>query len=162
MAKKKPPRLQNRRTPQWLFDLLDDRFGPFALDAFASDGNALCPTYYTKKQNGLEQPWVDLTFANPPFKIIGEVLRKAIAEGEINRRSIIIGPVGCCQQWMHDWAIYGTIYVPTRRINFDTPTGKPTRRADRDTMIYAFGCEYRNPHWHRGYFRMRTLQVRNK
>lgn len=156
----KKPRLQNRRTPKWLFDLLNECFGPFVLDAFACERDALCQRYYTRADNGLERPWMDGTFANPPFKIIGDVMKKAVAEGELGRRSVVIGPVGCSQQWMHGWAIYGTIYAPTLRVNFDLPDGTPTKQADRDTMIYTFGVEYTNPFWRRGLFRVLPLQLR--
>ena len=39
---------QDWETPQELFEKLNDEF-PFELDAFASDKNAKCKHYFTKK-----------------------------------------------------------------------------------------------------------------
>lgn len=43
-------------TPQDFFDRLNDEFH-FTLDPCADDHNHKCDTYYTEKENGLEQCW---------------------------------------------------------------------------------------------------------
>lgn len=141
---------QDRRTPRWLFDVLDERFGPFLLDAYASPHNALCERFYTVDDDGNEQDWADVTFANPEFKAMGPCLEQAVRQAELGRRSIILGPVGCSQDWYHRLAIQGTVYVPDCRINYDDPEGNPTGHgldepgADRDTIIIGFGGEHTN------------------
>lgn len=166
-GKKKPPSKQNRRTPPWFYAALNDRFGPFVLDAFSSHENALCDWHYTVVDNGFEQPWGDVTFANPEFRKMEPIVEKAVAEGKEQRRSCIVGPVGCSQDWFHEWAICGTVWVPNCRINFDDEHGNPTGGrygeggADRDTMVFTFGPG----HWNhpqnieRGLFLVCRLEV---
>lgn len=134
---------QNMRTPRWLFDYLNERFGPFQLDAFASPENALCTNYWTEQDNGLEKPWACDTFANPPFRLAGAAIEKAYDEFLVhNNWSVLILPVGCSQQWYHRYCLRDsriTVYHPDCRINFDMSDGTPTKSADRDTMIVCVG-----------------------
>ena len=44
-------------TPQSFFDKLDNLFGPFTLDAAASDDNYKVATYYTQADDSLSQDW---------------------------------------------------------------------------------------------------------
>jgi phage N-6-adenine-methyltransferase len=137
---------QDMRTPKWLFDLLNELYGPFQLDAFADHHNALCKRYYTEQgDDGLIAPWLDRTFANPPFSIFDRAMCKAVTSNLAHgHRSVLIGPVACSQRWFHDWVVpNGHILVPNKRINFLRPDGTPTKSADRDTMIFLVG--YREP-----------------
>jgi phage N-6-adenine-methyltransferase len=159
-TKSESPSIQDRRTPRWLFDALNERFGPFKLDAFASGVNHLCDEYYTREDNACRQAWVDVTFANPDFAEMEDPLRHAVAEAARGVRSVILGPVGCSQEWYHKLSIQGTIYVPDKRISYDLPDGSATTsNADRDTIVMAFGREHVNPRWKRGVFRVRTLYL---
>lgn len=157
--KQKPPRIQNRRTPRWLFDFFVERFGPFALDAFADELNALCPTFYTKEANGCVKPWIDQTFGNPEFEDMWPPVEQAVRQAEAGIRSILLGPVGCSQGWYHKLAIRGTIYAPDSRFNYDLPDGTPTTGADRDTIVMGFGGPHVNPYWRRGEFRVLSLEL---
>lgn len=158
------PSLQTRRTPRWFFEELSRVFGPFTVDLFASPRNALLPRYFTRRDNALEQHWTDNGFANPPFKLMGLVVAKALQEAYRGKRTVIVGPVGGSQAWYHGMAIKGTIYTPDCRINFDTPEGRPTGQgsdhgADRDTMVLAIGGEHYNPAWQRGLFLVKRLEL---
>lgn len=53
-------------TPQWIFDALGVTFD---LDPCAPSHNHWTPAFkkYTKKENGLLQPWNGFVFMNPPF-----------------------------------------------------------------------------------------------
>jgi site-specific DNA-methyltransferase (adenine-specific) len=54
-------------TPQKLFDTLNAEFH-FTLDPCATKDNAKCDRFYTKKENGLQQRWVnEVVFLNPPY-----------------------------------------------------------------------------------------------
>jgi phage N-6-adenine-methyltransferase len=56
-----------RRTPRWLFDRLNEKF-QFTVDAAASDENALVGNYWTKENDGLKQDWSGHTvWCNPPY-----------------------------------------------------------------------------------------------
>lgn len=137
--KKKAKKIQNRRTPLWLFAILVEVFGKFRLDAAASRKDTLCKWFFTKNDNGLLQPWRNRTFCNPPFAETKHWVQKAYFEmTERKIESVLILPVGCSQQWYHSFATAGVVYIPSRRINFDLPDGTPTDRADRDTIILHF------------------------
>ncbi|MGI8962724.1 MAG: DNA N-6-adenine-methyltransferase, partial [Bryobacteraceae bacterium] len=43
-------------TPKWLFQALDREFR-FTLDPCSTDQNAKCAKHFTRKENGLIQPW---------------------------------------------------------------------------------------------------------
>ena len=160
-SKSNPPSIQDRRTPQWLFDTLTKRFGPFKLDAFADGINHLCDEYYTREDNAYVQPWADVTFANPEFEDMGPPIDTALKQAALRGvRTIMLGLVGCSQEWYHELAIQGTIYVPDKRISYDLPDGSATTsNANRDTIIMAFGGEHENKKWKHGEFRVRALPL---
>lgn len=55
------------RTPQAVFDALNERFGPFTLDAAASEDNALVENFFDQQANSLEQTWSGKVWCNPPY-----------------------------------------------------------------------------------------------
>jgi len=168
LSQAKAPSLQDRRTPRWLFCLLERELRlTFRLDAAAASHNAMCRRYYdgASKGDGLARRWVEATFCNPPFRDSGDWVAKANAEAGAGVHSVLVLPVGCSQTWYHRLARRWSIWVPDGRVNFDTPDGQPTghgnpdhRGADRDTMIVAFGPRFRNPR--RSTFLVRSLAVR--
>jgi phage N-6-adenine-methyltransferase len=134
--------IQNYRTPQKIFDVLNALYGPFTLDAAADEFNTKCKEWYDIKQNGLLRPWHPFTFCNPPFKSFGDWIRKAMREYKEKKNcSVVIGPVGCSQSWFSEVIVnpHTGIFCPTKRINFDSPSGGRTGSADRDSMIYVTG-----------------------
>ncbi len=54
-------------TPPVVFKALDERFGPYTLDAAASEENALVEVHYDKEANSLEQEWTGKVWCNPPY-----------------------------------------------------------------------------------------------
>jgi len=54
-------------TPRDVFEALDERFGPYTLDAAASEENALVEDYYDKEANSLQQEWTGRVWCNPPY-----------------------------------------------------------------------------------------------
>lgn len=68
-------------TPKWLFDVLNRQYA-FTLDPCATRANKLCPTYFTKKEDGLSQSWAGHSvFINPPYgERIGLWVEKAYWE----------------------------------------------------------------------------------
>lgn len=152
---------QDLRTPRWFFDALVGVFGPFQLDAFAQQHNALCDAFLTKEQNAFTQPWLNQTFANPEFEDMSLPLGKALEEAKRGITTVIVSPVGCSQRWYHEQARLGTIFVPDCRINFDLPDGTPTTSADRDTIVIAIGGQWRNPSKQAEFFKVRALSVKH-
>jgi phage N-6-adenine-methyltransferase len=152
---------QNRRTPPWLFELLQKHVKTkFKIDAAATKKNALCKRFFTEKEDGLLQHWDEDTFCNPPYKYFRNWIEKAYHEA--NEREIItclIGPKGCSQRWYHDYAKRGSIYAPDDRLVFnDSVTGEPTGGAREDSMIYILGPGWMNKDTTR--FRYYPLSVR--
>jgi phage N-6-adenine-methyltransferase len=69
----------------------------FTGDAAASKGNAWCPLYFTKQDNGLIQPWSKIgprVWNNPPFSgsQIKKWVEKAISETENGITSVQLIP----------------------------------------------------------------------
>lgn len=72
--------VDDRGTPPELFNGLNDRYGPFTLDVAASTRNAKCETFYTRSDDGLQQPWTGVVWCNPPYSDLTPWLRKAWSE----------------------------------------------------------------------------------
>lgn len=76
-------------TPDYVFKPLDDMFH-FKLDAAASKDNAKCKKFYTKADDGLEQPWTPgPVWCNPPY---GRNLSLWVEKGlyESRRRAVLV------------------------------------------------------------------------
>lgn len=56
---KRSSKREDWRTPPWLFEMLDDEFGGFELDAAAQSKNALCPRFIAPRTDGLHVDWRD-------------------------------------------------------------------------------------------------------
>ena len=155
---------QCRRTPPWLFHLLEKQVVKqrFQLDASADKCNALCKKFYDEHQNGLKQRWYNPTYCNPPFADFGAWMLKARQEA-YDRQLVacLVGPNGCSQSWFQEVAISGTIYAFDQRlVFFDSQTGKPTHGADRDSMCYVFGPNFWNALAKLGTFQMYQFHVK--
>lgn len=94
-------------TPQELFDGLNARWGPFTLDAAASDHNHKCERYFTVGDDALEQPWGDggvKAWLNPPFGMGCGVwfskIAVEIAKGNIDEATVLV-PARVDTQWFH-------------------------------------------------------------
>lgn len=154
------PKDQNRRTPRWFFERLQDRLSEiaerkirFKLDAAASPENKLCQRFYTEQQDGLAQPWKVDTFCNPPFKRFGLWVQKAYDEAVLHNASdevggpviALLGPVGCSQSWFWEYVKFGTTIVPDARLAYlDSKTGMPTSGGLSDSNVYVWGPGF----WH--------------
>jgi phage N-6-adenine-methyltransferase len=141
---------QNWKTPSWLYDQICELAGIdfFDIDAAADGKNNLCIRYYTEENSGLAKSWDGNTFCNPPFCDAGKWVDKALHENIVNSKKYIFAlvlPVGCSQRWYHALAEEAIIYIPNIRISFlDPDTGKPSRGADRDTIIAMLGGKFVN------------------
>src|SRR5262245_45060538 len=68
----------HQSTPQGAFDYANLRWGPFDIDAAASDWNAKCERYFREEDDALEQIWVGRIWLNPPWGNIEPFVKKAI------------------------------------------------------------------------------------
>lgn len=87
---------QNWRTPRWLFRaaqrfVLAGGGDPFTLDAAADKTNTLCATYCDGvKYDGLDLPWANTTWCNPPFAGVKDWVNKAINEAKWNDNASVL------------------------------------------------------------------------
>lgn len=77
--------VDDRGTDPEFIAKMEERFGPFTLDAAAAPHNAKAPTFYTREDDGLEQPWSNFgnahrVWCNPPYSDCGAWVRKAWME----------------------------------------------------------------------------------
>jgi site-specific DNA-methyltransferase (adenine-specific) len=95
-------------TPDDLFEQLSEEFGPFDLDAAASDALHMVDTYFCAGGDGLRLPWFGRVWVNPPYgRGIRVWLEKALAELAAGRcsRVVFLVPAATSTSWWHDLVI---------------------------------------------------------
>jgi phage N-6-adenine-methyltransferase len=75
----------------------------FALDAAASVENAIAPIFYTEETNGLIQPWLNMTWCNPPYSNIAPWVEKAWTESLLGATSFVLVPASAGANWWKAW-----------------------------------------------------------
>jgi phage N-6-adenine-methyltransferase len=112
-------------TPPELYRRLDEVF-LFTLDPAASNANHVAPTWYTKEQNGLAQPWPGRCFCNPPYSdptpwILRASLATLTGESEL---VVMLLPVDTSTEWFRTiWDTAAELLLLHRRLSYTT-TGK--------------------------------------
>lgn len=103
-------------TPQDFFEKLDSEFH-FTLDPCATKKNAKCSKYFSRRQNGLGQPWKGHTvFMNPPYgREIVKWVRKAY---ESDATVVCLLPARTDTAWWHDYCMKGEVRFIRGRIKF--------------------------------------------
>ena len=105
-------------TPNDLWIQLDAEFG-FELDVCATAENARCSRYYTREQDGLEQPWEGVCWCNPPYgREIGRWVRRAYESSLAGGTVVCLVPARTDTGWWHDWAMKGEIRFIRGRLKF--------------------------------------------
>ena len=90
-------------TPQETFDELHREFG-FDLDVCATAENAKCERFYTKADNGLQQPWAGVCWMNPPYgRGIGQWIRKAHTAALDGATVVCLVPARTDTAWWQDY-----------------------------------------------------------
>ena len=95
-------------TPQGFFDALDNRFGPFTLDAAASIDNYKVNKYLTNSDDSLTQDWSgNKVFLNPPYgRALKDWVRKAYEEGQKDNTTVVmLIPARTDTQYWHDYVM---------------------------------------------------------
>jgi len=116
-------------TPRWLFEALDREFH-FVLDAAASDDNHLCTTYFTERDNALQQDWWPYrrVWCNPPYDTIGKRnLIRWVAKGDVEGKRCLVAmllPSKTDTIWWHKYAAKGEIRWVKGRLQFGEHSGK--------------------------------------
>src|SRR5947209_845383 len=91
-------------TPPSLFEKLDRRYH-FTLDPCATPENALCPTYFTKEDDGLQQDWKDhRCFVNPPYgRQMRAWARKCFEAAQAGALVVLLAHARVDTRWYHEW-----------------------------------------------------------
>ncbi len=124
--------VDERITPQWLFDELD-AVHHFTLDAAANVKNTKCAKFFDLESDGLNQSWTgERVWCNPPYSNIAAWVEKAAgyAASSLCPLSVLLLPANRTEQkWWHasiePYRDREGSYVSTRflakRINFGVP-----------------------------------------
>lgn len=133
---------QEWETPRNLFEALD-RIFEFTLDPCASDLNAKCERYYTKKEDGLTQKWFGNVFMNPPFAQLDRWFPKAINELQKNNCQLVISltPSRSTESRYFQKYVLGfacEIWFLTPRIHYINPFQREKRGAVFGSMVCIF------------------------
>lgn len=113
-------------TPRWLRAIVGVPFGGFTVDAAANAENATCSTFWSIKDDGIEQDWKGhRVFCNPPYTggRYGPWIAKATDEYITNGvTTVMILPMKLVTQAFADvWKFAHYLIVPYRRIKFYPP-----------------------------------------
>ncbi len=137
-------------TPKPFFDLLNQAFGPFTLDAAATAKTAKCDHYYSSRDNALEKPWKGTVFCNPPYgRGIADWIWKGYGESMLfsNDLVVMLLPARTDLKVFHDCIIpYAAAVLFVRgRIQFKLPGKKNS--ATFPSMVVVFdkhsaGCQF--------------------
>lgn len=135
------------RTPLDLYRAVSRTWGPFTLDAAASDANHLAPAWYTVDDNALEQDWPGTVWVNPPYgRELARWADKAISEVRAghSERVVMLVPARPDTNWSRRLANAGqSVYLPGR-LNFTDPqTGLTGDRAPFPSALYVLGSARR-------------------
>lgn len=116
------------RTPQPLFEALNNVFGGFTLDASASRENAKTEKYYSVENCGLKGVWDSKTFCNPPFSRNADFVLKATEEASQSKVIAMVIPARITDTAYYHQAIESGFLTHKLelkgRINYDRPLGK--------------------------------------
>lgn len=138
-----------RATPQDWFSRWNELWR-FTVDAAATKRNAKCDRYWTKKDNGLLQPWEnDHVWCNPPYSDITPWIEKALRfEAPL---AVLLVPAWTDRRWFQSllngaWTVNGAfdgnsvvLHFLPGRLRFGKPgTKQPDGPAPFPCMLLEF------------------------
>lgn len=130
-------------TPQDLFDLLNEKHGPFDIDVCASEHNAKCSLYFTTTDDALTmENWSIVSktlWMNPPYGRhnggIGAWVEKAYIESRKGCKVVCLLPARTDTKWFHNYCLrHGTIEFLKGRVKF----GSAKSGAPFPSMVVVF------------------------
>lgn len=112
-------------TPWHIFNNLDAEFH-FTLDPCAADESAMCPEWFTRRDDGLAQDWTPhRVFMNPPYSHLVPWMAKARMESRRGAVVVCLVPARTDTKWWHDYAMGGEIRFVKGRLKFGGPSTAP-------------------------------------
>lgn len=122
-------------TPQDFFDKLNEEFH-FTMDVCATPDNAKCERFYTKEQDGLNQPWNGVCWCNPPYgREIVAWVRKAFFASVSGATVVMLLPARTDTLWFHEY-IYKKAEI--RFIKGRLKFGSSANAAPFPSMVVVF------------------------
>jgi phage N-6-adenine-methyltransferase len=119
-------------TPQDYFDQVNQRLGPFDLDACCRPETAKAPLFFTKADNALTRDWYGCVWVNPPYSNPRDWCWKAATEVAVGNvsRVVMLLPAAVDTQWFHEFVLpYADVEFIRGRLRFigwqGTPIGSP-------------------------------------
>lgn len=129
------------RTPPYLFELLNARFG-FTGDVAASDSNHLCLNYYTKDRDALNQDWFRVSYCNPPYSTgwIDKFLKKAYEESLLGKTVVVLIPADVSTDYFRKYCMKAAEWIIIEgRVKFNHPNGIPMKGSPKfGSIAYVF------------------------
>jgi len=117
---------QDWATPTDIYEDLNQRYGPFTLDAAASAENAKCARYWTEADDALTKPWTGRTFCNPPYQYCAKFVERAIDEARNGNAEIVVllVPARTDTRWFREaWEHADEVRFLSGRIAFEGASG---------------------------------------
>lgn len=135
---------QKWQTPDYLFNWLNDQFGPFTLDVAASEKNARCERYFTEEMNALKQVvnFGEKCFLNPPFNNIKPFIEWLLWQRDNMRAEFtVVLPSDLSTSWAELCINNASqvIHVTSGRVHYVSNNPKQNKnRNNKPTMICVF------------------------
>jgi phage N-6-adenine-methyltransferase len=144
----------NWSTPDDLFEYLSDRFGPFTLDAAASEDNRRCKQYLDINTDAFSQHtelWKNQNvFCNPPFGqksattgcygIEAWLALAAMTTAAFDAKWIVFTPSDPSTQYFNKYQhIADAVYMLSPRVQFVPPEGVAASTSPGSPFIFTFG-----------------------
>lgn len=143
----------NWRTPDYLFNYLDLRFGPFDIDLAACESSSKCDMFYSKEINSLAQDWTihKRMFLNPPYDDIMPWAIKAadtIAKAKSGTTITVVLPNDNSTAWYAKFLSGSSRVINiisdgkrSGRISFvDAGTNKPGKGNSKGTNVFILSA----------------------
>jgi len=120
LGKNKPldPNKDEQYTPKWMFDRMGTRFDLDVAAPIGGAANVPANRYYTKEDDGLNQPWKGFVFMNPPYSNAKPWVEKFIKHSN----GIALLPFSKAL-WMIDIWNQSSAISPVYDVKFDLPNG---------------------------------------
>lgn len=122
-------------TPSWVIEFALTEIGNpatkgFALDACCVPETAKAPHFYTEKEDGLAQPWLNSTWCNPPYSNIRPWLEKAVKEQEKGVTSVSLLNADHTTKWYKEFAPKAQRIDVPKRVKFIPPPGLLNKKGE--------------------------------
>ena len=95
-------------------------------------------------KDGLQIPWGDYAFVNPPFSDIAPWIKKAAT---LHTETVMLLPVRSDQPWWHENVQRGAIVFIRGRVNYVSPAPGKTAGASFPSCLVLFGDRWKHDLW---------------